>query len=208
MFKKLRNYFLSGILILAPLFLTVLVLLYLVRLADGFVVNPVFQVLPLEQLDVQSRIVVAKLIIALAVMLFVTLLGLMAQRFLFRRILGGFEGVILGIPVFNMVYRSFKEIAQAIFGEKTGIFKRVVFVEYPRKGILAMGFVTYERPWVLTDVTGKDLVSVFIPTPPNPATGYFIFVPREELVDAGVSVEEGVKLCVSIGAAAPQTRTP
>jgi len=206
MLKRLRNYFLSGLLILAPLFLTVLVLSYLVRLADGFVVNPVFQLLPLQQMDARSRIVAAKLIIAVAVALFITLLGIAAQKFLFRRVLESGEAVILGIPVFNKVYRSFKEIAQAIFGEKTGIFKRVVFVEYPRKGILAMGFVTFEKPWALTDVTGKDLVSVFIPTPPNPATGYFIFVPREELVDAGVSVEEGVKLCVSIGAAAPQMR--
>ena len=206
MLKKLRNYFLSGLLILAPLFLTVLVLFYLVRLADGFVVNPVFQLLPLENLDVESRVWVAKLIIAVAVVLFVTILGIAAQKFLFRRVLESGEAVILGIPVFNRVYRSFKEIAQAIFGEKTGIFKRVVFVEYPRKGVLAMGFVTLDRPWALTEAAGKDLVSVFIPTPPNPATGYFIFVPREELIDAGVSVEEGIKLCISIGAAAPQMR--
>ncbi len=206
MFKNLRNYFLSGLLILAPLFLTVLVLFYLVRLADGFVVNPVFQLLPLEQLDVASRVLAAKLIIAVAVVLFVTLLGVAAQKFLFRRLLESGESVILGIPVFSRVYRSFKEIAQAIFGEKSGIFKRVVFLEYPRKGIFAMGFVTQEKPWALTDKTGLDLVSVFVPSPPNPATGFFVFVPREELIDANVSVEDGIKLCISGGAAAPSTR--
>ena len=206
MLKKLRNYFLSGLIILAPLFLTVLVLFYLVRLADGFVVNPVFQLLPLEQLDVKSRILAAKLTIGVAVVLFVTLLGVAAQKFLFRRMLEGGESFILGIPVFSRVYRSFKEISQAIFGEKTGIFKRVVFLEYPRKGILAMGFVTLEKPWALTERVGQDLVSVFVPTPPNPATGFFVFVPREELIDAGVSVEEGIKLCISVGAAAPPTR--
>lgn len=206
MLKKLRNYFLSGLLILAPLFLTVLVLFYLVRLADGFVVDPVFRMLPLEQLDMASRILAAKLIIAVVVVLFVTFLGIAAQKFLFRRVLESGEAVILGIPVFNRVYRSFKEIAQAIFGEKTGIFKRVVFVEYPRKGIFAMGFVTNEKPWALTDKTGKDLVSVFVPSPPNPATGFFVFVPREELLDANVTVEDGIKLCISGGAAAPQTR--
>ena len=206
MLKRLRNYFLSGLIILAPLFLTVLVLFYLVRLADGFVVNPVFQLLPLGQLDVKSRVIVAKLTIGVAVVLFVTLLGIAAQKFLFRRMLETGESVILGIPVFSRVYRSFKEISQAIFGEKTGIFKRVVFLEYPRKGILAMGFVTLEKPWALTEKVGRDLVSVFVPTPPNPATGFFVFVPREELIDAGVSVEEGIKLCISVGAAAPPTR--
>ena len=116
------------------------------------------------------------------------------------------ESVILGIPVFNRVYRSFKDISQAIFGEKSGIFKRVVFLEYPRKGLLAMGFVTYEKPWALTDKTGTNLVSVFVPSPPNPATGFFVFAPKEELIDANVSVEEGIKLCISVGAAAPLTR--
>lgn len=206
MFKSLRNYFLSGLLILAPLFLTVLVLSYLVRLADGFVVNPVFQLLPLKELDVESRILATKLIIALAVVLFVTLLGITAQKFLFRRLLESGESVILGIPVFNRVYRTFKEISRAIFGEKSGIFKRVVFLEYPRNGIYAMGFVTYDKPWLLSEKIGKDLVSVFVPSPPNPATGLFVFVPREQILEADLTVEEGIKLCISCGAVAPSLR--
>ena len=206
MLKHLRNYFLSGLLILAPLFLTVLVLMYLIRMADGFVVNPVFQLLPLEGLNLQSRVLAAKLIIGVTVILFVTLLGVAAEKFLFRRLLEAGESAILGIPVFSSVYRSFKDISKAIFGEKSGIFKRVVFLEYPRKGIFAMGFVTFEKPWTLTQKTGRDLVSIFIPTPPNPATGYFVFVPVEDTFEAGVTVEEGIKLVISGGAAAPPLR--
>jgi len=206
MLKKLRTYFVSGLLILAPFFLTVLFIGYLVRLADVFVVNPVFQLFP-GDVDIRSRIVLTKIIIALVVLFFVTFLGFAAQKFIFRRILESGESVITGIPVFNKVYRSFKDISQAIFGDKSGgIFKRVVFLEYPSKGIYAMGFVTQEKPWVLTEKIGKDLVSVFVPSPPNPATGFFIFVPKEDLIEINVTVEEGIRLVISGGAAIPNHR--
>lgn len=206
MLKNFRNYFVSGLLTLAPFFLTVLFIGYLVRLADAFVVNPVFRLLPAD-VDMESKTLITKIIIAAAVLLFVTLLGFAAQKFIFKRILESGESVITGIPVFNMVYRSFKDISQAIFGDKSGgIFKRVVFLEYPRKDIYAMGFVTQEKPWALTEKVGKDLVSVFVPSPPNPATGFFIFVPKEDLIDANVTVEEGIRLVISGGAAIPGKR--
>ncbi len=203
MLKQLRTYFISGLLILAPFFLTVLFIGYLVKLADAFVVNPVFRLLPGE-VDMQSRIVLTKVIIASAVFLFVTFLGIAAQKFIFRRILESGESLITNIPIFNNVYRSFKDISQAILGDKSGgLFKRVVFLEYPRKGIYAMGFVTQEKPWALTEKLGRELVSVFVPSPPNPATGFFIFVPKEDLIEANVTVEEGIRLCISGGAAIP-----
>src|SRR3989338_7454734 len=146
MLKKLRTYFVSGLLILAPFFLTVLFIGYLLCLVYAFFVNPVFQFFP-GDVDVRSKVILTKVIIASAVIFFVTFLGFAAQKFIFRRILESGESVITGIPVFNMVYRSFKDISQAIFGDKSGgIFKRVVFLEYPRKGIYAMGFVTSEKP--------------------------------------------------------------
>lgn len=204
MFKHFRSYFVSGLVTLAPLFLTVLVLFYLVRLADAFVVNPVFRLLPFT-FDAPSRALAAKVIIALAVAVFITLLGLAAQKFLFRKILESGEAVILTIPVFNRVYRSFKEISQAIFGDKSGIFKRVVFVEYPRKGVYALGFVTQEKEWKMTE-TPESLLSVFIPNPPNPTTGNVILAPRKDTVETDMSIEEGIRFCISGGAVVPPRR--
>ncbi len=201
--KKAQTYFVSGLLILAPFFLTVLFIGYLVRLADAFVVNPVFQLLP-GNLDQPLRIAITKVLIAITVILFVTVLGFAAQKFLFRRVLESGETVITGIPVFNKIYRSFKDISQAIFGDKAGIFKRVVFLEYPRKGLYSMGFVTQERQWVLCQKTGAELVSVFVPSPPNPATGFFVFVPKEDLIEVPVSVEDGIRLTISGGAVIPE----
>jgi uncharacterized membrane protein len=206
MFKKLRNYFASGLFILAPFFLTLVFISWLVKLADGFVVNPVFRLLPME-FDADSKIIVTKLIIAVSVVVFVTLLGIAAQKFIFRKLMETGETFISGIPLFSKVYLWFKEISHAFMGEKVGIFKRVVFFEYPRKGLYAMGFVTQDKKWELCDKVGLDLLSVFVPSPPNPATGFFIFVPREELIETTVTVEEGIKMIISGGAALPPQKT-
>ncbi|MBI3252933.1 MAG: DUF502 domain-containing protein [Candidatus Omnitrophica bacterium] len=205
MAKKFRHYLGSGLLVLAPLFFTVLVIGYLIRLTDHFVVNPVFRVLPIE-FEAGFKIFLTKIVIALLVLFFVAAVGAAAERFIFRNLVSGFEAFLSGIPIFNRVYASIKEIAQAFFGDKSGVFKSVVFLEYPRKGLWAMGFVTQEKKWALHDLIQKDVVSVFVPSPPNPATGFFIFVPREELIESGVTVEEGIRLVISGGAAVPAPR--
>lgn len=158
------------------------------------------------EISVGFKVLLAKILIAVLVVFFVGMVGLMAERFLFRNIFSGLEGIFGNIPIFNKVYVSFKEIAQAFFGDKSGVFKRVVFLEYPRLGIYALGFVTQEKPWELSDITGKELVTVFVPTPPNPATGYFIFVPKKDLIETSITVEEGIRLVFSGGAALPPPR--
>jgi len=162
----------------------------------------VFRLLPFS-FDASSRVLVAKVIIALAVLFFVTLLGLAAQKFILRRLLSGVESVILGIPVFNLVYRSFKEIAQAMFGGKTGLFKRVVFFQYPNVGVYTLGFVTGEDFPPLTAKLGTDFVTVFVPSPPNPTTGYSLLIQRKDLIESEMTIEEGIKYCISCGVAVP-----
>ena len=203
--KKIRTYFVSGLLVLAPAFLTLLFVAYLVRLTDVFVVNPVFRALPIE-VDIHSKIVLAKVLITLCVLVFVTFLGFVADKFIFKKMLEIGESILLNIPVFNKLYLSFKEVTQAFFGDKTGIFKRVVFIEYPRKGVYAVGFVTQDKPWGLSAKTGKDLVSVFLPHPPNPAGGFLVFVPREDLVETDMTVEEALRLVISGGAVVPNNK--
>lgn len=200
---KLKAYFISGLLVLAPLFLTVIFLSYLIRLSDQLIVNPIFNLLPVSQVDRLWLELVTKICIAAVAVLLLCLIGFLTQKFLFRRVLETGDALLKNIPVFNKIYGSIRDIAEAFFGDKTGVFKRAVFVEYPRKGIWALGFVTQERPWALGEKVGKEIVSIFVPSPPNPATGMFVFVPKEDLVDAGVSVEEGIKMVLSGGAAVP-----
>ena len=203
MLKAFRGHFFSGLVISAPFFLTVLFISWLVKLTDRLVVNPVFRLLPPGAVDVQSKILLTKIVIFVLVTLFLALLGLAAERLFLRKALSLGESFLKNIPIFSKVYISFKDIAQAFFGDKSGVFKRVVFIEYPRKGLYALGFVTQERPWELSVLTGKELVSVFVPSPPNPATGLFVFVAKEEIIETRVTVEEALKLVISGGAALP-----
>lgn len=203
--KRFKIHFVSGLVVLAPLFLTILFIGYLVKLADLFIVNPVFQVLPFE-MEANFKITLTKIAIGFCVVVFVYAVGLTAERFIFKEIFLSGESFLTNIPIFNRVYLAIKDVAQAFFGDKSGVFKRVVFLEYPRKGLYAMGFVTQEKGWELNEKTGKDLVSVFMPSPPNPATGYFIFVSKEELIEVPVTVEEGIKMVLSGGAAVPASK--
>ena len=205
--SKFRTHFISGILVLAPLFITVVVISYLVKMTDVFVVNPVFRLLPMSAIDASFQVFLAKMLIGVFVIFFVMLIGLAAERLFFRQFMDVGEGVLKSIPFFNKVYGSVQDIAKAFFGDKRGVFKKVVFVEYPRKGIYALGFVTQEGRWELSAATGRDLITVFVPSPPNPATGNFVFVPKEELIECGVSVEEALKLVISGGAAVPLLKT-
>ncbi len=201
--KHFRTHFISGLLVLAPLFLTVIVIGYLVRIADAFVVNPVFRLLPVSDVDSSLKTVLTKIAIGIVVVGLVTLIGLWAEKILFKQFMAAGEGMIKAIPVFNKVYGSIREIAQAFFGDKKGVFKRVVYVEYPRKGAYALGFITQDKPWDIHQRIGKPILTVFIPSPPNPATGLFIFVPVEDIIETDVTVEEGIKLVISGGAAVP-----
>ncbi len=203
---KFRTHFISGLLVLAPLFITVIVVRYLVRITDAMVVDPVFNLLPFGDIDATFKIFLAKLIIAIVVLAFVTLIGLGAEQIIFKQFLVAGEAVLKSIPLFNKVYGSVREIAQAFFGDKRGIFRSVVYVEYPRKGLYALGFVTQDRRWDIHEQTGRDIVTVFIPSPPNPATGNFIFVPKEDIIPSDLSVEDGLKLVISGGAAVPEIK--
>src|SRR3989338_6740481 len=117
-----------------------------------------------------------------------------------------FENFLETIPFFNSIYSSIKDVAQAFFGDKRGVFKCVVFIEYPRKGLYAMGFVTQDKPWEISDKLGKEIWSIFVPSPPNPATGNFVLVPKEDVIFSSMTIEEGIRAVISGGAAVPSRK--
>jgi uncharacterized membrane protein len=189
-------------LVLAPLFLTTIFINYLVRLADNLIVNPVFHALPVH-LEASFKVVLAKIVIAAVVLAFVTVIGWAAERFLFKQLFDSGESFVESIPIINKIYSSIKDITHALFGEKKGEFARVVFVIYPIPGTYSLGFVTNNKRWEIDDKTGKEMITVFIPSPPNPATGYFIFVEKEKVIESSMTIEEGVRMVISAGAVAP-----
>jgi uncharacterized membrane protein len=118
------------------------------------------------------------------------------------------EYLLSKIPLVRPIYSAMKQMTQAMFGETQAAFKRVVLVEFPRQGIYALGFVTGTATEEIEDRTASKLVSIFLPTTPNPTSGFYLMVPEKETVALSMSVEDAFKLLISAGIAAPGNNHP
>jgi uncharacterized membrane protein len=198
-----KAHFLSGLLLLAPALCTILLIAWLVRFIDRLLLSPLGQLIPFAPQGPYQRAVL-HFTVGLAVVVLVALVGMLAEKFILRGMFQRGDALMTNIPVVNRVYLTFKEIARAIWGDKSGLFRRVVFIEYPRKGLYAVAFVTQERQWDLSGRVGRELIGVFLPHPPNPASGYLVFVPKEDIIEVTMSTEEAIRLVVSAGAVVPR----
>ena len=131
--------------------------------------------------------------------------GLFAANYVGKKLIGFGERIVVRIPLVRSIYLTVKQIVDAFMhGGKNMAFKRVVLIEYPRKGIYSIGFITAESNGEVQAKTKENVMSVFLPTTPNPTSGYLLFVPREDVVVLDMSVEDGLKLVVSGGIIAPE----
>lgn len=199
----LRNLLLGGLLVLAPAYLTVYVLGALFRFMDGIFAPLIDRTLNALLHERSLHIPGLGIALTLLVILF---LGWFSERVLGRRILDSIEGFIRRIPVAKSVYGATKGVLEAVSRDQAEAFKRVVLVEYPRRGIYGIGFVTGAGArWGDDPRVGEDLVPVFVPTTPNPTSGYLLLVPPREIIECPMTVEEGVRMIVSGGILQPQS---
>ncbi len=190
---KIRNYFVSGLVIFLPLALTVYLLMITFSLADnvlGKYIQPYF--------SREFGFYVKGISIAIC-FLFIFLIGFFATNFLGKRIYPVLEGWILKLPFFKQVYPAIKQMAIFLFSQERMSFRQVVLVEYPRKGVYSYGFLTNDASENITSHVREDLCHVFIPSAPGPITGYVLLVPRKELILLDISVEQAIKTIVSGG---------
>ena len=196
----IRNKFLTGILILIPLVATYWLVGFLLEILSG-VGAPVMRTLfgPLTVIDdlawVAPVIALANIFLALA---FIFLLGLIGTNFVGRRVLATVNAILLRVPLISSVYGAVQQMVQTIQGP-SGSFQRVVLVEYPRKGMWVMGLVAAIRDDVVGLTSGNELLSVFVPTTPNPTSGFLVMVPPEDVIEVDYTVEEAFKFVVSSG---------
>ena len=141
------------------------------------------------------------LALALAALL-ITGVGVLAQYYIGKRMLEWLDTLMMNVPLLNKFYGAIKQVNEAFAGNKNS-FKTVVLVEFPAPGSSAVGFVTSETPGDAQQNSGKNLASVFVPTTPNPTSGFLILVPEEKITKLDMSVAEGIKYIVSLGAIAP-----
>ncbi|HEX2162845.1 MAG TPA: DUF502 domain-containing protein [Thermoanaerobaculia bacterium] len=196
---RLRRLLLAGLLILAPAALTVFVLVQLFVWMDGIFAPLVDRVLA-AAFERPVHIPGLGLLLTLLVVL---VLGWLSTRVAGRRLLRWVESVIRRVPVAKSIYGATKGVLEAISQDQADAFKRVVLVEYPKTNVFAVGFVTSGARWGVVDPRLADLLLVFVPTTPNPTSGFLLLVPRQETIDLPMSIEEGVRMVISGGILVP-----
>ncbi|MEJ2609912.1 MAG: DUF502 domain-containing protein [Candidatus Thiodiazotropha sp.] len=129
--------------------------------------------------------------------------GLVVANLLGRRLVGVWEAIVSRIPLVRSVYSALKQLAETMFADNGDSFRKVVLVEFPRRGLWTLAFLTSEECAPVRKAIGRDVVSVYIPTTPNPTGGYFVLLPREEVQELEMSVDDGLKMLLSMGAVNP-----
>jgi uncharacterized membrane protein len=197
---SLRNAFLSGLLLLAPLAVTWLVFSWLfARVGGSF--RPLFE--PYLPSSLQSLALLWDVLATIAVLVIITTLGYLS-RYVFGRYFGGLaERFIQSIPGVNTVYNTVKQIVDTFSTQHRSLFTKVVLVEFPRKGVYTIGFLTNKARGDLQTKVSEELWSVFVPTTPNPTSGFLMMLPKQEIIELDMSVGEGMKMIISGGTVVP-----
>jgi uncharacterized membrane protein len=201
---RLRAYFFAGILITAPIALT----LYLAWLFIDYVDGKVAQLLPAKY-NPETYLPFAIPGLGLVILaVFLTLVGALTANFIGRYVHRFFERLLDRMPVVRSIYGATKQIFETVFAQRSDAFREAVLIEYPRRGIWTVAFVTGRTGGEIADVSSDELVTVFIPTTPNPTSGFLLFLPRKEVTPLAMTVEEAIKMVVSGGIVAPPDRRP
>ena len=199
---------------LRRLFLTAWIVVWLFRLFSGILARPMawlvgqqtlgrpFPGLGWLGLEIGHLV---PLVSILALMLLILAAGALARNFIGQRMLRTGERILTRIPVIRRIYVAVSQISEALLSDRKGVFRRAVMFEYPRRGTWSVGFVTSESRGEVDRVTpGVPHYHIFLPTTPNPTSGYLLIVPQEECIDLDMSVEDALKLIISGGAVTPE----
>ncbi len=198
-FHRIRAYFLTGVVVIAPIAITVYLTWVFIHAVD-------VRVRPLIPLKYNPETYLPFSLPGLGLLLvvvFVTLIGALTANFFGRALLRAGERVLNRMPVVRSIYATLKQIFETVVSQSTATFEQVVLVEYPRKGIWAIGFVTSDTRGEIQRRSSEDLINVFLPTTPNPTSGFLLFIPRKDVVYLNMTVEEGIKKVISAGLVTP-----
>ena len=202
MSKKIRHYFITGLLVVVPLYITA----YVLSLIVGFMDN-VFTLLPqAARPDSFLPFHIPGLGIIFTI-IGIVLVGVIVTNFLGRKLVHLGEKMLSKVPVLRIVYNGTKQFMETFFAKEHEGFRRVVLVEFPRDGVYSVGFLTCKPSGELKKKTGDDSVSVFIPTTPNPTTGYYIIVPESKVIAIDIRVEDAFKVIMTGGMVMPPENT-
>lgn len=199
-FTKIRGYFLTGIIVTAPVGLT----FYVSFLFIGFIDAKVRNIIPIKYHYDNILPFEVPGIGLLIVFIMLTFIGFLTAGLIGRFIIKLGERIIARLPIIRSVYGALKQIFESVLKTSSKSFREVVLIEYPRKGIWAIGFITGNTKGEVQQISKDEFVNVFLPTTPNPTSGFLLFVPRKDVKILNMNVEEGIKMVISGGIVTPK----
>jgi len=205
----MKKYFITGLAILLPLTLTILIVIFTLNFLTkpfmGFVLK-IFADTQIQQLHPQLLKYASQVIILIGLFICTILLGIFARWFLFKSLIKLGDRILHRIPLVNKVYKTTQDIVNTIFITDKNSFKQVIMAPFPYKGLYSIGFISRNAPETCSDKAKKSLVSVFIPTTPNPTTGFLILFKKEDLIYLDMKTEDAIKYIVSCGVIIPEQK--
>ena len=199
----MKKYFVTGLLIWIPLVITLMVL--------AWIVNTLDQVLLIAPAAVRPDALLGFHLPGIGVvvtLLLILLTGLAAANFVGQRLVGFWESLLSRIPVVKSIYYSVKQVSDTVFSSSGQAFRKALLVQYPREGAWTIAFLTGKPGGDAANHLRGDYVSVYVPTTPNPTSGFFLMMPREDVIELDMSVDEALKYIISMGVVAPPLRKP
>ncbi|WP_126453604.1 DUF502 domain-containing protein [Sulfuriflexus mobilis] len=199
----IRRYLIAGLLVWLPLGVTLLVFKLLVGLVENLLelVPPAYHPEALLGLEIPYLNVILALV---AMFIVVVVTGLLAANLFGRQLVAMWESLLGRIPLVRPIYQGAKQIAETVFSSSGKSFRKVLLIEYPRKGLYTLAFQTGSSAGEVQERTGEEVTTVFIPTTPNPTSGFIILVPTKDVVELEMSVDEALKMIISLGMVEPK----
>ena len=197
--KRLTNYLISGLLFWIPLALTVLVIKFFLEVVNNLVPA---RFLPETLLNLDTSIPGSGFVFVVLILL---ITGALVTNILGRKLLDLWERALNKIPGFRNIYNALKKISSTVLNTSSESFRKAFLIQYPSKGIWVVAFQSGDYKGEIESIIGEDVINLFVPTTPNPTSGFFVIIPKKDAIELKMSVEEAFKLVISAGVVTPET---
>ncbi|MFH0948340.1 MAG: DUF502 domain-containing protein [Elusimicrobiota bacterium] len=197
----MKKHFFTGLVIIIPFFLTMYIIVIVFKIVGRFF-TPAFTKIFEAFVPIHIPNFAVIFVSAVVTLLLIWFIGVVASNFIGKKLFHIVETLLLKIPMANGIYDAIKKLMKVFFADKSN-FKRVVLIEWPRKGVYSVAFVTSDAVGEVQESTKEEVINVFMPTTPNPTTGFLVLVPKNDIIPLKMSVDDAVKLIISGGIVVP-----
>lgn len=201
--KRLQRHFITGLVVITPIALSIYIFWKIFVIFDNWMAG-FLEFFFVRVLGIENYYYRIPGLGILVLILLTILIGILTRLYIGRKLIDLGNWIVGKIPFFNTIYLTLKQITEALFSDRGEVFRKAVLLEYPRRGIYSIAFMTQDTRGEVQSRIEDDLISVFLPTTPNPTSGFLLFVPKKDVKELNMSIEEALKLVISGGAVNPE----